>query len=167
MILLSSIVVFNFGCKSSKLASVNKVAVTGAQIEDYGIYEASKRGEASAPETSVGYIHTTSIEKLIKSTDHLPAHVGTSFGLHFRICGSPNESIVNGTICVIHPPTENPETGEKRMTEQWPLIEKIGKMHFSGFTFDKDWEIVPGKWTIQVWYGGKVIAEKKFIIEKS
>jgi hypothetical protein len=35
---------------------------------------------------------------------------------------------------------------------------------YIGYTFDNEWELVPGQWTIQILVGSKVMAEKTFNI---
>jgi hypothetical protein len=141
-------------------------SVSGAEIADYGIYRRSSKGEVNAPETNVGHIHAVASVELVQRTEQIPATLDTSFGIRYRVSGNPNGAIIQGTVNVIHPETKNPESGKTTAVDQWPFTAKLGKLKYTGWHFDHLWELVPGKWTIQLIYRGKVIAEKQFEVQK-
>jgi len=46
--------------------------------------------------------------------------------------------------------------------EEWPGIGVMGRSGYVGYTFDNDWELVPGQWTIEVSVGSTSRVEKTF-----
>ena len=37
---------------------------------------------------------------------------------------------------------------------------------YRDYTFAHDWELLPGVWTFQIWYQGRMLAEEKFTVVK-
>ncbi len=69
------------------------------------------------------------------------------------------------TIRGIHPKFTDPISGRTGESDQWESHRRIGAPEYTGFGFDTRWELIPGKWAIQVLYGGRIIAEKTFDVE--
>jgi hypothetical protein len=42
----------------------------------------------------------------------------------------------------------------------------IGAQLHRDYTFEHDWELLPGVWTFQIWYQGRLLAEEKFTVVK-
>ena len=38
----------------------------------------------------------------------------------------------------------------------------MGQATYTGYTFDKSWEAVPGKWTVEVWHKNTRLVTKEF-----
>jgi len=47
-------------------------------------------------------------------------------------------------------------------TDKVPWSYVIGQKQGYTYTFDNEWEAVPGKWSIQIWFRGKKLAERDF-----
>jgi hypothetical protein len=56
----------------------------------------------------------------------------------------------------------NPKTGDTTMMEAHSDEEKIGAVAYNGYTFDEDWELVPGTWIFEVWEGDRKLASQSF-----
>jgi hypothetical protein len=41
---------------------------------------------------------------------------------------------------------------------------KIGDINDTGYIFDDPWELVPGLWKFQLWFGDRMLAEKEFTV---
>jgi hypothetical protein len=70
--------------------------------------------------------------------------------------------MVSCSIRWIHPKLVNPSSGQASESEEYPSQRWLGKVEPTGYTFEHAWELVPGKWTIQVVYDSKVLVEKSF-----
>lgn len=94
----------------------------------------------------------------------IAARPGVTFGIAYTPIGTPAHASIKTVVKLQHPPITNPETGKVLNFEEDSHTDVVGVPTFSGFTFEKDWEIVPGKWTYQVYYGSRMILEKSFTV---
>ncbi len=46
------------------------------------------------------------------------------------------------------------------------IAKNIGPLYLTGYKFEKDWELVPGTWIMQIWYGDQDVAEEVFTVFK-
>ena len=119
--------------------------------------------------TDYGTSAISKVEKLIKQTDRVPAQIGTTFGFRYQIKGKPKEGRVEFVVKVIipKPGLTNPKTGKTFHTLTFLKKKvKIDKIHHEFLTFEEKWDLVPGKWEIQIWHEGKKVAEKTFTVYK-
>jgi hypothetical protein len=141
-------------------------SVQSAEIVEYGIYRIKFTGEhIPLSSTSAGAIEPAAGVRLITATNHVPSAVGVTFGCLFVVKGEPIGAPVTLDIVVEHPPFQK-APGDKTSTQDkipWPYV--IGQKAGYTYTFDNDWEAVPGNWLIQVWYHGRKLAEQKFFVE--
>jgi Domain of unknown function (DUF3859) len=136
--------------------------VTGAEIVEFGKFNAVAHTIAPAPQTTLGSIKGTTQEVLIEKTTKIEAFLGTRFGIRFKLIGEPAGEVVTCTIRGTHPKFTNPASGRTTEVDQWESKRHIGEAEYTGFSFESRWELVPGRWTIQVVYDSKVVAEKTF-----
>lgn len=143
--------------------SAPAVEVTGAEIVEFGTFRKLAVSENSrAPKSLTGEIHAVREAVLDESGTDIHASLGTSFGVRVKINGKPADAPVTCTFRWAHPKMTDPGTGKVSETDEWEATATIGLAQYTGFTFDADWELVPGKWTLQLIYDGKVLAEKTF-----
>ena len=57
-------------------------------------------------------------------------------------------------------------SGETFERNEYIEDKAVGETHLKGYTLDDDWEVVPGIWTLQVWFGDRMLAEKRFTLTK-
>jgi hypothetical protein len=135
------------------------------EIVDAGIYEARVEKTVSAPHTAFGAEDHLSSVKLLQSTTTISASAGMRFGFRFRVIGRGNGLMkLKMVVRVPHPGMSNPKTGEITKIEAHSAYPKIGEVSYSGYTFDEDWEIVPGTWIFEVWEGNRKLASQNFNI---
>ena len=137
-------------------------AFTGATLRDVGILE---YGRFEKPEPAGNTNNVVVDAKMIEQTTEIPAVLGTSFGLRVKYIGAPNGAPITGTAKCLHPKITDPDSGRTSESDQWETAGIIGRDGFIGYRFDKAWELVPGTWTIQVFVGSKLRAEKTFIVK--
>lgn len=140
--------------------------VIRARIIDYGLYVAKN---AKTKKTDYGTSAISRVEKHIKQTDRVTARIGTTFGFRYKLEGRPKGGRVKLVVKVIIPPPglTSPKTGKTftNLTFDKEKVE-IDKIHHEFLTFKEKWDLVPGKWKIQIWYEKKKLAEKTFVVYK-
>lgn len=157
--------------------------IKGADIIEYGIYEADRLGKIDTQDTSTGILTIVNENtiRLVEKTTKVPAVIGIRFGISYIVDGSPDNAEVELTIRVITPGLSKPpapapqmhsrqgvmlgdrrDTGISRTTEQWPSRAYINKQAYNFFNFEYDWELVPGTWTFQIWTENRMLAEQSF-----
>jgi uncharacterized protein DUF3859 len=141
--------------------------VRSAEIVDFGIYRIKLTGQ-HVPQlsTGAGEIHPVSNVVLVTKTNQIPATVGTTFGLMFILNGTPSEAKTDVDIVVEHPAFQKPNGETTGTSDKVPWRYRIGERVGYTYTFDHDWEAVPGKWAIEIWRGGKKLVAKEFIVTK-
>lgn len=138
--------------------------VRGIEIVTYGIYTAelqsSKRdiqGIRQNISTNIRHAATTTT---------IPAQRGLRFGFEYKVIGAPSGKTVSLKSVVIYPPAglRSPAVAQPIFRNETTSAPKIGAKHYEGYRFDDAWELVPGPWTIQLWYGDRKLAEKTFTV---
>src|SRR5205814_5419710 len=138
-------------------------AVTGAEVTEYGVFEKVKSvGPRRADGVLQGLVDQLPEVKLKERTTTIVAARGTSFGILVKLTGEPAGEGGNCSIRWIHPKMTNPSSGLVSESEEFPARHSLGKVEPTGYTFEDAWELVPGKWTVQVVFESKVLAEKTF-----
>lgn len=141
-----------------------EVKVTAAEIVEYGIYTAeaqtSKRDSQGVLDNLLGNLrHDT-------TTTTVPARHGVRFGFKYKIIGAPVGTEVSMRTVTVFPPAglSPPNTAQPIHSHEINNAHKIGEIVYSGYAFDDPWELVPGAWTLQIWYGNNKLAEKNFTV---
>jgi hypothetical protein len=118
--------------------------ITRIDVREYGIYT------ADMTRTAV--------------TRTIPAQRGVRFGFLFVVIGDPAGAIVPlRTVTIIPSPgLRDPSTQQVRTQNEHDANAHIGNSNFLGYSFDNNWELVPGIWTMQVWHQGRKLAEQTF-----
>lgn len=149
-------------------ARPTETQVTGFvdQIEatDYGLYRAEK--SFIKRENAKQFENVVNNPDLIALTNTIPAQTGVNFGFHYRLVGQPFNARVRVDYVVIFPPEGviNPKSGVLHSIS-YPINVHIRvEDSFVGYSFDRPWEVVPGNWTMQLWVGGKKLAEHTFLV---
>ncbi len=102
----------------------------------------------------------------LKTARKIPATLGVRFGFDFEVAGLPPEQVELRAV-TIYPPIHRPD-GSVATSHEFPyppFTPVDGRVATTfGFGFDKDCELVPGKWTMQIWRGDNMVVEKTFEI---
>jgi len=138
--------------------------ITGADILDHGIYSTTLVSTVKNPDSPTSQV-LTQTTKLISATQMIPAKIGTTFGFHFIIHGNPKGVRANLRAVFLFPPMTNATTGqaytrfEANITA--PLEDNNAAMYYD---LTHTWEVVPGKWTFQIFDHDKKLLEEEFTL---
>jgi hypothetical protein len=153
-------------CFVFALPASSAQADTQAEIFDAGIYELEFVTTVDAPNTASGLQSIVRDEKLIERTTCIPAKRGIHFGFRYRVFGDPPGRVA--LRMVNHYPADglrNPATNKvHHMGEVVQPAVTGGVSLYTGYSFDEDWEAVPGIWVFEIWHNGKLLASQKFEI---
>ena len=120
----------------------------------------------NVPTTASGTHNVVDNIELVQRTDHIPAIRGTRFGFRFIIKGSSQGQQIKIVRRNLVPGLRNPKTGNIFYSYEYELAKNIGEETYAGYSFDENWELIPGKWTFQIFYEGRKLAEKTFNVYK-
>jgi len=137
-----------------------------ASIAEYGVFEARSGKNVKASETSLKYLVALDDIRLVEQTESVVATKGVRFGIRYRIEGRQDVDPVVVTIKLRHPAITDPTTKTSSTVELWQQRPKVDGLTYAGFTMDSEWEMVPGKWTFEIWGGDAKLAEQTFSVRK-
>lgn len=134
-----------------------------------GLYTAAVTGNVATPGTATGNSHKVGNVQFYQSTDRVPARLGTRFGVNYVIVGNPEGTIVEfrEVVRLPAPGLRNPKTGNVYRETNRTVQKAIGNRGtLTGYSFDQDWEMVPGPWTFELWLGERLMLTKTFTVYK-
>src|SRR5262245_22068926 len=142
--------------------------VDRAEIVEAGIYRAETLAIEQAPGTASRQRNVLSYTGLIEPTTRIEAKIGVHFGLRYRVVGRPNNATVKLTSVTLYPAPglKNPKAASHQPRGEHPLFATIGQINYRGYVFEQDWELVPGKWTFELWDGERKLASQSFDVVK-
>lgn len=103
--------------------------------------------------------------RLLNHTSEIPGVLSTEFGILYKINSTPKGALFEVTSVIRFPDGGLiDEKGKvyEQTTETFRI--PIGETSFYGFGFDEPWEIIPGKWVIQIWHKNSRLVQKTFNI---
>lgn len=141
-----------------------QIKINALNIVDYGLVESDQPTLIiDAPGTSLGRI-IAARSRLINKTDKIRGSVGSKFGIFYIVEGEPELEAISLSVKVTHPPLKNPKKDKPSYSDEWVSSPSVGVRHYEGWIFEYEWETAPGKWTFEISYEGKKLAEKTFTI---
>ncbi|MBI3549643.1 MAG: DUF3859 domain-containing protein [Elusimicrobia bacterium] len=149
------------------LLAADAPSISRVEIVEKGSYEAEimqKSDVAGSPSGS----HVVSRNfRLVKKGDRVDAKVGARFGFRFNVHGAPANAVVTVKEVTIFPKAgiRDPERKKTFFQEESAKAVRIGQNAYRGYLLEKDWEVVPGDWAFEIWYGDKRIAREVFTLE--
>lgn len=141
-----------------------QVQVRSVEIVEYGIYTADLQ---SSKRDSQGIKQSVSTNfRRAATTTVVPAQTGVRFGIEYKVVGAPGGSAISLKKVMIFPSAglRSPAVSQPIFRNETTTTSKIGEISYTGYRLDDPWELVPGPWTIQLWYGDRKLAEKKFTV---
>ncbi len=140
-------------------AAAREVSVT---IVEHGLYTAEVVGEQR---DSSGVV-TDLLANLchVATTDTVPMRRRVHFGFRYRVEGPDTGNQVDLTLAVIFPEAVHPPAALplRRHLRHSPV--PVGAVSYTGYSFDRDWEFVPGVWTLEVLQGERQLAALSFTV---
>jgi hypothetical protein len=160
-----SLLLLTFGSLS---AYAQQSHIDRIDIVDYGTYTAQTESHIAAPGTAAGSWTTLGKIQHAVTTRTIPTEIGVRFGFSYIVVGEPQGAPLSLHVVNIFPSPglNNPAGQQPKERDEYDRIIHVGEELYTGYRFDHDWEIVPGTWTFQLWYDGRMAAEQKFTIVK-
>ena len=138
-----------------------------AEILEYGIYIGSHDSSIPNSDAPTGNVLIGGSVKLVKQTVEIPARLKTQFGFRCVLHGKAEDRPVKLRLVYLFPQMNDPSSGKKiDMWEADVLARPEDKKLYMLWDFTEAYELVPGKWTFQVFRGQEKILEKKFDVTK-
>jgi hypothetical protein len=135
------------------------IVTFGAESADFGVYCAVEADvEVPAEGTISGVVNLVTEPPVFqRRTNLVPARIGIGFGVHLMVLPEYQGQIVVQTT---HPPM-----GPDGITrESWVTEVAVGRMALHGFSFEYDYEMVRGDWSISASVDGRLIYHADFIV---
>jgi hypothetical protein len=94
----------------------------------------------------------------------IPAQIGATFGFRYKLIGKPHDAPVDLRKIVIFPPPGIVPSRSSRpiAQDEFTLQTRIGLMSYASYTLEDSFELVPGAWTIEIWYGNQKLGTQSF-----
>ena len=157
-------------CAALLLASCALAPPAGPAIEVIacGVAERVDRtGKVDAPGTSLGYVHEVDrlrIPAFVQTCPAVEVGVGDRIGLVVRVLGDLRDPTIPVSTRVTHPPIRNPKDGASRVVDEWEWPLDTRYPRYTGWSFDHDWEVVAGTWTLEVRHDGRTIGSRTLTV---
>lgn len=145
------------------LAACTNVPQT-AEVQWSGIYSVSSLSRIPDDGSLTGRRNSFTGVTLLQATDHVPAVLGTHFGVNYVLQnGVPNE-LVSLRAIVQYPQggITNTETGKTASSHEWIHTCRVGGSCTIGSIFREQWELRPGIWLMEVWQGSRQLFSQRF-----
>lgn len=136
--------------------------VQSIEISDAGIYTPEVK---STQRDANGVLQSVvSNPRLVTPTTTIPAKVGVSFGFRYRIVGAPAGAHVAITKVTRYPaPGARPPGSTKPLlSSSSTLIRQVSVPTFSAYSIEEPWEVLPGKWVFEFWFGNQKLCAQEF-----
>jgi len=137
------------------------------QVIDYGIYTGKGDAVQEDPDSPTGQmrVKTTELNVLLKKTDVVPTVLKTTFGFKFKVIGLPEGATTKLRLQYTFPEMTNPTNGKVsssyEVSGDFPVAPLIAGMTWD---FVHPWEMRPGKWTMRIYSGKRLLTEKVFTV---
>jgi len=139
------------------------------RIIEYGIFKAAPEKTIKSNETGVGDVELGGSIRLVKKTEKVPAALGTKFGIKFYLPVELRKNEIVLKYVFLVPGLKDPQTGKIQERIEVPGKYDGGAdgMAYVFYDFTDKWELVPGKWTFQVFHDDEKLIEKTFTVVKA
>jgi hypothetical protein len=137
------------------------------RVQEYGLFRVETTQTFADPTHVAGRRHLGR-HVLLQTTDRIPLEQGVTFGLAVALEGPMDgrEWTLRRVTRFPVPGLTNPRTGKIQPYEERLFILRVGETATVSFTFDHEWEMVPGIWAFEYWQGEEKLAEKVFVVTK-
>ncbi len=148
----------------TSISTANVRLDINARIIDYGVYGKNEVTYTKKANNPMGHINVTTGVDILTPTVRVPARIGTNFGFRFELNGETGGKYIEYVRIIKTPRLTNPNNGKTTEVFEDVISAPAGRILFAGYTFEYEWELVPGEYTIQVLHDNKLLAEKTFHI---
>jgi hypothetical protein len=133
---------------------------------DHGTFQLQVGPREAAPGTATGWITVGQAATLLDGTGRVPARLGVSFGVRFRVGGPRVGEIVrlNAIWHFPEPGLKNPGTGNVYRQQTTEIEVGSGTINGTFYRLDEAWELLPGTWVIEIREGDRKLLEQAFTV---
>lgn len=138
--------------------------VKGVELIRFGIYTLDV---ASSERDSNGVLqNVVQNPRLALSTTTVPAKIGVTFGIEYKVVGTPDGAQIEMRKVTRFPaPGAKPPGASQALTSNArPVTRVLNQVHFSSYTLEEPWELLTGTWAIELWYEDRKIGEQQFTL---
>jgi hypothetical protein len=137
------------------------------QIKSFGIYQARIKGLTSDPNTASGFSNDLDGISLDEQTDRIPVQKGLTFGVTILPVGNGYTKLpgFKEVWRFPAPGLKNPDTGKTHLSDERRVWLSVNVATNLVYTFDSDFEMIPGQWFFEIWYGDRKLATQEFNME--
>lgn len=145
--------------------ALSQAAIERIDISSSGIYELEIIRQADHDGQGSEW-NTIANVRLARATSSIPLERCVSFGFEYVIVGAPAGAHIPMRMITRFPEPglRNPHTGQLALTAESLVVRTVGWRHYRVYTFDDDWELIPGVWTLEVWQGERQLAVQSFVL---
>ena len=146
-------------------ARISKITATGV-----GVLALENTKQIKDAAISTGARTDSQNPELLTATTTVTGSTDLNFGMIFVATGTPKNGIAAIRVKWLYPEPGmiNPGTGVAKKLDEYPATIKLGEPTHLGWEVRRDWQIVPGIWTLQIWTanGERMLASQDFTMVK-
>jgi hypothetical protein len=154
------VLLFCAGISSSAGAQSTPIQINNLQLLDYGLLNIHMEKAIDKSTTATGKHNVIDDIEFYKQTSDITAQIKDTFGIKYQINGFPEGTIADFTFKVIHPPING------RTMSSAQVKATVGSWRADFYTFEEEFELVEGEWTMQIWDKNRMLLEKAFTVTK-
>jgi hypothetical protein len=152
-------------CAVHSACADTDLQISAAEIFGYGVFETSSSSRHSGFTARKIAADSVTGVHFVDFTNEIPMTLGTNFGFEYSINTTPRGQSIKVRSVIRFPEGGLTTPRGKVYTESVEHKSvKIGHRSLHGYGFDEAWEMVPGKWTFEVWYKNARLIRKTFTI---
>ena len=141
------------------------ILIKAAEIRGYGIFEAEVDKLDRLAGTSAPARDAVDGIDFTEYTDQIPGRVGVGFGIEYVIDSTPKGTPITVTNVIRFPGKGMHESdGRTYKVSREKREVRVGYPDFYGFGFDEPSEIIPGKWSVEVYVNKARVVRKGFTV---
>jgi hypothetical protein len=151
-------------------AAASAQLVEEALVAWSGTYTVTQTRDEPDPNAPNGMRFFSSGAKPVIEAERVPVTVDTRLGAGFFLRGASESHSAQYQVVWRFPEAgmRNPEGKVSHESRSPPYSCPVGLNHpcLAGYVFRNEWEIVPGRWTLEVWAEGRRLFERTFEVYK-
>ncbi len=144
--------------------------LVSVEVWQEGVFETVGELQREAePRTAAGTVSTYERIRLLRSTLSLEARKGATFGCRERVkagVARPDGPMHGVEMRVLHPPMRTPDGRVQTVSTaaiDWFFEGGVARDDVM-YTLSEDFEVLPGRWTLQLLLDGQVLASREFTL---
>ena len=134
------------------------------EIVSVGTYEVDS---VSTERDSDGVLqHAVTNVRQIAGTTTIPLRLGVTLGIQYRIVGAPDGALVPLRRVYRFPPpgARPPGSPAPLALSSAPDRVTVNATFAATYTLEEPWELMPGRWVLEIWDGDRKLGEQAFTL---